>query len=592
MWFSPTFRRFLEHAKPYRFLITGAIVCGVLKFTLALSLPGALGVVMDYVLLAELSRDERIYRLGLILGLLALAFLGRAPTTYFRSYLATVAGNRTIFDIRRELFRHLQRLSMTYHASRRTGASISRLINDLNTAQGIVNEGIVAISMDIIFLSGVVVFLFFWDWRLAAVSLTTLPLYGLVFRSVNPRLREVAGEVQEEMQEMSGEVTEKLAAVQVIMSFAREKTEEINFFRRHRRYYDKVLRRERLKIMLTTIAEFLTEVGPIVVISYGGYRVITGTMTPGELLIFNGFLAHLYLPTRRLADYSAKLQEKLAAIDRVFEVLDSPPDIKDAPGATPILKPVGRIEFRNVCFAYEPDKPVLDGINLATEPGQSVAIVGRSGAGKTTLVNLIPRFYDPTEGAVLLDGRDIRTITVRSLRDHIGIVLQESILFSGTIRENILYGRHNATAREMVHAAEMAQIADFIETLPDGYETIVGERGVTLSGGQRQRVSIARAFLRDPRILILDEATSSLDSGAEQAIQEALRRLMKGRTTFVIAHRLSTVINCDKVVVLEKGRLVQEGPHTKLVEERGPYRTLCEEQFGAVRFDVFSRKAG
>ncbi len=592
MKFSPVFLRFLRYARPYAPLIIGAIICGLLKFSLALSLPGALGVVMDHVLLADLPRDQKIQRLIFILTLLTLAFLGRAPTTYYRSYLATVAGSRAIFDIRLDLYRHLQRLSMTYHATRRTGGTISRLINDLNTAQGILNEGIVAIAMDVLFLSGVVVFLFYWDWRLAAVSLTTLPLYGLVFRFLNPRLREVATEVQEEMQELSGEVTEKISAVQVIISFTREKTEQIKFFRRHRKYYSTLIRRERLKVLLTTVAEFLTEVGPIVVICYGGYRVINGTLSPGALLIFNGFLAHLYLPTRRLADYSAKLQEKLSALERVFEVLDSPPDIKDLPGAVPLLRPKGRVEFRNVHFAYDPQKPVLQGINLIAEPGQSVAIVGRSGAGKTTVVNLIPRFYDPTEGCVLVDNRDIRTLTVRSLRDNIGIVLQDSILFSGTIKENILYGRHNATEREMIRAAEMAQIAEFIESLPDGYDTIVGERGVMLSGGQRQRISIARAFLRDPRILILDEATSNLDSGAEQAIQEALSRLMKGRTTFVIAHRLSTVINCDKVIVLDAGRVVQEGTHAQLIQEKGPYRTLCEEQFGAIRLDVLSRKVG
>ncbi len=569
-----------------------AIICGLLKFSLALSLPGALGVVMDHVLLANLSREQQIQRLIMILSLLLLAFLGRAPTTYLRSYLATVAGNRAIFDIRVDLYRHLQRLSMTYHSTRRTGAIISRLINDLNTAQGILNEGIVAIAMDTIFLSGVVLFLFYWDLQLAAVSLTTLPFYGLVFRILNPRLREVATEVQEEMQELSGEVTEKISAVQVIMSFTREKTEQIKFFRRHRKYYNKLLKRERLKVMLATVAEFLTEVGPIVVICYGGYRVINGTLTPGALLIFNGFLSHLYLPTRRLADYSAKLQEKLSALERVFEVLDSPPDIKDAPSAIPLKCPKGRIEFRNVHFCYTPEKPVLCGIDLEVEPGESLAVVGRSGAGKSTLVNMIPRFYDPTQGCILVDGIDIRKIRIRSLRDHIGIVLQDSILFSGTIRENILYGRRNAIEREMRRAAEMAQIADFIESLPHGYDTIVGERGVTLSGGQRQRISIARAFLRDPRILILDEATSNLDSGAEQAIQEALARLMKGRTTFVIAHRLSTVVNCDRVVVLEAGRLVQQGSHVELLEEDGPYRTLCEEQFGAVGLEVLSKKAG
>ena len=626
---SPTFWRFLKYARPYWLLITGAILCGIVKFTLALALPATVGLVTDQVFLRSyvvvdpgdtalhetqtltdkqyqtsreewgdrfvvtpLTRDEKARRLFVILAVLAVAFLSRSPANYYRSYLASVAGNRTIFDIRRELHRHIQRLSLAYHTNRRTGATISRLINDLNAAGGILNNGVIAVSMDVVFLCGVVAFLFVWDWRLATASLFVMPFYGLVFRMVNPRLREAAGQVQEEMEEMSGEVTEKLAGVQVVMSFAREKTEEINFFHRHRRYYSKVLRRVRLKVILSTVAEFLTAIGPLVVIGYGGYRVIEGTFSVGQLLIFHGFLAHLYLPTRRLADCSAVLQEKLAAMDRVFEVLDSPPDILDSPGAEPLVRPQGRITLKDVHFAYQPDQAVLTGVSLTIEAGQSVAFVGRSGAGKSTLVNLVPRFYDVTDGAVLVDGRDVRDLTVRSLRENIGIVLQDSILFSGTIRENILYGRHNATEKEMIAAAEMAHIHEFVCELPDGYDAIIGERGLTLSGGQKQRISIARAFLRDPRILILDEATSSLDSRAENIIQEALRELMRGRTTLVIAHRLSTIVNCDLVVVLKDGQIVQQGSHRELIGVKGPYRKFCKEQFSAVHIEELSRKAG
>jgi ATP-binding cassette, subfamily B, putative efflux pump len=352
MFLSPTFLRFIRYARPYWGIVALAMFCGIMKFTLALALPGSLGLVMDYVLLTDLPRDVKLTRMLLILGMLSLAFLGRMPATYFRSYFAVIAGNRTIFDIRRDLFHHIQRLSMAFHANRRTGSTISRLINDLNTAQGILNQGVIAVGMDVIFLIGVVVFLVIWDFRLAAVSLATLPVYAIVFRIVNPRLRAVATQVQEEMEELSGEVTEKVGALQVVMSFTREKTEELNFFKCHRRYYKKVVSRERLRLFLSTTAEFLSAVGPIVVISYGGYRVISGSLTPGELLIFNGFLAHLYLPTRRLADYSSQLQEKLAAMDRVFELFDCVPDIKDAPDAMPISRMEGRIAFRDVHFSY------------------------------------------------------------------------------------------------------------------------------------------------------------------------------------------------------------------------------------------------
>ena len=589
---SPTLVRFLHYARPYSLLIGGAVFFGLFKFTLALSLPSSVGFVVDHVFLAELSRAEQLQRLALILVVLAVAFLGRCPATYLRSYLAVIAGNRTIFDIRRDLFRHIQSLSMAYHARRRTGETISRLINDLNAAQGILNQGIISVCMDVIFLTGVVIFLFVWDWRLASVSLLTLPVYAIVFRSLNPRLREAAGEVQEAMQEMSGEVTEKLSALQVIISFVREKTEELNFFQRHRQYYAKTLRRVRIKLVLTTVAEFLSAVGPIVVISYGGYRVINGTLTPGELLLFNGFLAHLYLPTRRLADCSALLQEKLAAMDRVFEVFDTPLDIVDRPTARPASSMKGHTEFREVTFSYVPGRPILCGLSFTVEPGESVALVGRSGAGKSTMVNLVPRFYDVTKGEILVDGVDVRDFAIRSLRERIGIVHQEPVLFSGSIRENILYGRANATEHEMKTAAEMAHAAEFIEVLPEGYDTLVGERGVTLSGGQKQRLSIARAFLRDPRILILDEATSSLDSAAENQIQEALKELMNGRTTFVIAHRLSTVVDCDRVVVLDRGRIVQQGPHRELIRIRGPYRRFCKEQFGAIEIESLSKRAG
>lgn len=579
---SSTFWRFLKYARPYWPLILGAILFGVLKFTLALCLPGTLKYVTDYVLLTDLAPREKAHRLLGVLAVMTLAFLARAPVTFLRSYLSAKAGHHTIFDIRCVLYRHIQRLSLAYHHTRRTGATISRLINDLNAATGILNHGVIAVAMDLIFLHGVAIFLFVWDWRLASVSLCVLPLYGVVFHAINPRLRIVSKSVQEEMEEMSGEATEKLAGLQVVQSFVREKTEQLRFFQRHRRYYTKVLHRVRLRMTLTTTAEFLQAFGPIVVICYGGYRVIGGSLSLGDLLLFNGFLAHLYLPTRRLADYTAVLQEKLAAMDRVFEVLDEVPEIADTPDALTLRRPAGRITFEHVHFAYESSQPVLRDISLDVSPGQAVAFVGRSGAGKTTLVNLVPRFYDAVMGSVLVDGKDVRDLTVRSLRQQIGIVPQDCVLFSGTIRENILYGRRDASEDEVLEAGRMAHIDEFVNVLPAGYDTIIGERGLTLSGGQKQRLSIARAFLRDPRILILDEATSNLDSHAENIIQDALRELMRGRTTLVIAHRLSTVVNCDLVVVLEDGRLVQKGRHDSLVREKGPYRQLCRDQFGGI----------
>ncbi len=590
--FSSSFWRFLRYSRPYWRLTLAAVVCGVLKFTMALFLPASLSVVTKYVIIETLTPEQKVFHLFVILGVLTAALLVRTPVTYLRSYLAAKACNRTIFDIRLDLFRHLQRLSLAFHNRRRTGNITARLISDLNDAQGILSDGVIDVAMDTVFLCGIAIFLLVLDPSLALVSLFTLPLYGVVFYHINPRLRQASTEVQKEMEEMSGEVNEKLAAIQVVKSFTAEDTEERSFVQRQTRYYTKVLHRIHLRTTLASVAEFLQAFGPVVVICYGGYRAIKDPTFLPELILFYGFIQHLYLPTRRLADCSAIIQEKLAAIDRVFEILDSEPDIEDAPGALALSKAQGHIRFEDVTFGYAPDVPVLKEVSFEAKPGQAVAIVGRSGAGKTTLVNLVPRFYDVNAGSVRVDGHDIRTLKIKSLREIIGIVLQDSILFTGTIRENILYGRPNASEKEMIEAARMAHVEEFVDLLPDGYDTPVGQRGVTLSGGQKQRISIARAFLCNPKILILDEATSSLDSRAEHIIQSALRELMRGRTTLVIAHRLSTIVDCDFVIVLDNGRIVEQGPHRALINNDNLYRRLCEEQFGRIRLREFTTKAG
>lgn len=583
--FSESFWRFLGYALPYWRISLVSVLLGLCKFTLALLLPWALGMVVKYAIDPALTPSEQLQHLALILAALVGAFLLRAPITFYRTYMAEWAGNRTIFDIRGDLYRHIQRLSLSYHGNQRTGSTISRLINDINAAQGILDRGVITAVIDLFFLAGVVVYLFIVDWRLAAVSLVTLPLYGFVIAYINPKLRKAATEAQERVSEMSGEVTEKLAGLPVVISFVREKTEQLHFFTRHRGYLDKIMGKTRIQSGQIAAMEFFTAAGPLVVVGYGGWRVITGTLELHEFIWFYGFISHLYLPTRRLADCSAIVQERLAAMDRVFELFDEVPDIADGPEAKPLRITEGRIEFRNVDFAYESRDQVLHGISFTAEPGQSVALVGRSGAGKSTIANLVPRFYDVSLGEILVDGQNVRDVKVKSLREHIGVVMQDPILFSGTIRENILYGRRGASEREMFEAARMAHVDEFANDLPMGYDTVIGERGLKLSGGQKQRVAIARAFLRNPRILILDEATSNLDSQAENIIQDALSKLMQGRTTLVIAHRLSTIADCDKIVVIEQGRLVQQGNHDELLLQPGVYRRLCEEQFGYVRLE-------
>lgn len=582
---SPSFWRFLRYARPYRVLIAVSILCGIVKFTLALLLPLCLGYMTDHVILEDLSREERMQRLWMVTGVLVLGFALRLPAAYYRTWCAELAGNRTIFDIREALYAHMHRLSLEYHQRQRTGSTTSRLINDINQAQGILDQGVMSLLVDLIFLSGTVTFLIWWDWELALVSLFTLPLYGATFGFLNPKLRVRAREVQAKMSELSGEVNEKVSAHSVVMAFVRERTERMNFFRQHRDYFDRIMDRVGIQVWLISLGEFFTLVGPTIVLCYGTFRVMSGRITPGELLIFYGFLSHLYLPMRRLADASAALQLQLAAMDRVFHLMDVAPDIIDKPSAKPLQVTQARIEFDDVTFGYREDSPVLCCVSFNVEPGQSVAIVGRSGAGKSTLIKLLPRFYDVHAGAIRIDGQDIRDVTQHSLREHIGMVMQDPILFNMSVRDNILYGRRGATEEDMLAAARMAHVDEFVHDLPEGYDTIIGERGVTLSGGQKQRVSIARAFLRDPEILVLDEATSNLDSIAEGIIQEALSKLMKGRTTLVIAHRLSTIFDCDKVVVFDNGRKVQEGTHMQLLSQPGPYRELCEEQFGIARLE-------
>lgn len=582
---SSTFWRYLRYARPYWAYVLGSIVCGLLKFGLALLLPYALGMLTDYVILADLPLEEKVERLVWVSAALAASYVVRIPIAYYRSYWAEYAGNRTIFDIRQDLYRHVQRLGLEYHARTRSGGTVSRLVNDINTVQGILDRGVMSIAVDALFLAGTVAFLVAWDWRLALVSLFTLPAYGYVFQLFYPRLRSASAEVQGRTSDMSAELSEKIVGHPVVLAFAREGSERLRFFSGHRRYFDAVMRRVNLHVWMFQLGDFFTMAGPLVVIAFGTWQVIHGRMTLGELLVFNGFLAHLFIPTRRLADASAALQTNLAAMDRVFEVMDVEPEIRDRPGAPPLRISHGAIVFDDVHFHYRPGQPVLRGVRLEIAPGEAVAIAGRSGAGKSTLVKLVPRFHDVTGGAIRIDGQDIRDVRQASLRAHIGMVLQDPILFNGTVRENILYGRRGASEADLRRAAAMAHVDEFVEDLPEGYDTVVGERGVTLSGGQKQRVSIARAFLRDPRILILDEATSSLDSHAEAVIQEALGRLMRGRTTLVIAHRLSTIVDCDRVVYMEAGRIAQSGPHERLVREPGPYRALCEEQFGGIHLD-------
>jgi subfamily B ATP-binding cassette protein MsbA len=499
---------------------------------------------------------------------------------FLRSFLANVGGQRVIFKLRNDLYEHIQSLSLSFFHQNRSGSIVSRLTSDIGLAQNFIGNACTLLWMDSIAVIGVVGWLFVLSRRMAIVSIAVLPLWVVSVRFFGQRIRRASHAVQEGLSELSGQVQEKVAGATVVQAFTREKRETRLFHRMHRSLFDRQIQTVRLQALNMTASNVLTNVAPMTVVLFAAREVLLGRMSPGMMITFWTTLGMFYMPLQRLTDLSAVIANASAAIERIFDIFDTRPDIEDAADAL-VLPPriEGRIDLLHVTFGYDPERPILHDINLHIEPGQVVAFVGPSGAGKSTLVNLIPRFYDITGGEICVDGHNIASVKVKSLRNNIGMVLQDSILFTGTIRENILYGRPGATDEEIVDAAIAANAHDFIMGLPDGYDTEIGERGAKLSGGQKQRLAITRAFLRDPRILILDEATSALDSESEQLIQSALNRLMIGRTTLIIAHRLSTIMHADTIVVLDQGRLVEQGKHAELLARQDLYYHLYKAQF-------------
>jgi len=424
------------------------------------------------------------------------------------------------------------------------------------------------------------VLLFAIDWRLACVAVGTLPLYVFNFLAWQPIIRDMSTEAREQFSDISGRLNDAISGIKIIKSFTRERSEARRFVHDVRELVSHNMRAGRARTLLSVISTLLTSLSGLAVLYVGAREILFhGRMSYGELIQFSAYLGRLYGPIIGLVTINDQIQTVMAAIERIFELFDTQPEIYERRNPIVLDRIRGEVTFDHVYFSYEPPDDVLSDICFTAEPGQVVALVGRSGSGKSTLVHLIPRFYDCTRGRVLVDGIDVRDVQIASLRRQIGMVMQESFLFAGSLRDNIKYGRPDATDAEVVQAAIAANAHEFITEFPDGYETRVGERGTRLSGGQRQRISIARALLRNPRILILDEATSALDSESEAAIQEALTYLMKGRTTFIIAHRLSTVMNADVILVLDEGRIVEQGTHAELANAGGIYEMLCEVQF-------------
>jgi subfamily B ATP-binding cassette protein MsbA len=445
-----------------------------------------------------------------------------------------------------------------------------------------VGSALTNVWMDAISLVVILYFLFQIDATTASVSLATFPIYLYFFKRLQGEIKTSSREVQQEIASMAGNAQEKIAGSRVIHAFTQERNEEKSFLRESEQLFSKEMRRVYFQSLNLTTTGTLTQIAPLIVTLFGGYRVISGAMSVGGLVAVGMYLPPLYTPLQRFSELNVVFANSMAALERIFAILDEKPEIVDLPGAVKVQEIQGKVEFDHVYFSYgkqDEGTLVLTDLDFAVEPGQKIALVGPSGSGKSTLVSLIPRFYDVDAGAVRIDDRDVRDIKMRSLRRHIGIVLQDPILFSGTIKENILYGKPDATNEELAAACQAANAYEFIKHLPNGFDTEVGEGGGLLSGGQRQRITIARAFLKNPKILILDEATSSLDSESERLIQDALDRLIAGRTTFTIAHRLSTIVNADRILVLNEGRIVEMGTHTELLQLGGIYRRLYEQQF-------------
>lgn len=573
--------RFLAYAKPYWAHVSGATAAGLVKFLAPLAFPWMLKELLDKVVLDSGIDDSAKQQtiLYLVFTVLAVNLLWMIAT-YCRSVLAAVAGHRMMRDMRVALFNHVQRLSHAFFTRHQTGAIVSRLVNDISLAQNFVGSALTNVWMDIALLLALIAILAAIHPMLTVVSLVLMPAYLFALKAMGPRIQQTSKEVQQRLEVLSGELHEKVAGVAIVKGFAREKAEAELFADHANKLLKKVLYSVRFTATNEVVVGFVVHTAPVLVVWYGVNQILAGRLSVGELTQFLLYLGMFYYPLQRLSDLSVVLSNSLAAIDRIFEYLDTRPHVREHAQAMRLPECRGRIELEHVQFAYDADAPILQDINLTITAGQTVAFVGPSGAGKSTLANLVPRFYDPIEGRILLDGINLRDIELASLRSHIGIVNQETILFSGTVQENLLLAKPNATMDEVVAALEAANALEFVQQLPEGLWTEIGERGAVLSGGQKQRLAIARAFLKDPRILILDEATSSLDSRSERRIQDALHRLLRNRTSIVIAHRLSTVLRADQIVVLEAGRIVDIGRHQELLARGGLYAQLYNEQFG------------
>ncbi|HFE4924721.1 TPA: SAV1866 family putative multidrug efflux ABC transporter [Staphylococcus aureus] len=573
-------KRYLQFVKPYKYRIFATIIVGIIKFGIPMLIPLLIKYAIDGVINNHaLTTDEKVHHLTIAIGIALFIFvIVRPPIEFIRQYLAQWTSNKILYDIRKKLYNHLQALSARFYANNQVGQVISRVINDVEQTKDFILTGLMNIWLDCITIIIALSIMFFLDVKLTLAALFIFPFYILTVYIFFGRLRKLTRERSQALAEVQGFLHERVQGISVVKSFAIEDNEAKNFDKKNTNFLTRALKHTRWNAYSFAAINTVTDIGPIIVIGVGAYLAISGSITVGTLAAFVGYLELLFGPLRRLVASFTTLTQSFASMDRVFQLIDEDYDIKNGVGAQPIEIKQGRIDIDHVSFQYNDNEaPILKDINLSIEKGETVAFVGMSG-GKSTLINLIPRFYDVTSGQILIDCHNIKDFLTGSLRNQIGLVQQDNILFSDTVKENILLGRPTATDEEVVEAAKMANAHDFIMNLPQGYDTEVGERGVKLSGGQKQRLSIARIFLNNPPMLILDEATSALDLESESIIQEALDVLSKDRTTLIVAHRLSTITHADKIVVIENGHIVETGTHRELMSKQGAYEHLYSIQ--------------
>ncbi len=568
------YKRILSYIKPYIHILFMALLCTMLAAGGNLYLPWIFRDMIDKVLNAK-----DYYMLNMISASIVVIFLLRGIFLYGQNYLMSFVGQHVIIDIRSEVFRKLQRLSMSFYDKNKTGTIMSYVTNDVNALQGAMVDNTIELVTEGIILVGSVCAMIYLDWKLTLFTILTFPVVLYFMNFFGKKIRRSGGQIQEATADITSVLQESVSSARVVKSFVREQYEIERFEKENEANLKANLKNAKYMATLTPTIEFVAALGVTLILWYGGNNVIAGETTAGSLVAFLAYAVNISNPIKRITRVSGNIQKALAAAQRVFNVIDLREEVQDLPDAKALPAVTGSVSFEHVTFSYNAGDEILHDLSFEAKPGQAIGLVGPSGAGKSTIASLLPRFYDCDAGTIRIDGTDIRHVTLDSLRNQVGIVPQETILFNGSVYDNILYGRLDATKEEIEEAAKAANAHNFIMELPEGYNTMLGDRGVNISGGQRQRIAIARAILKDPRILVLDEATSALDTESERVVQEALNRLMVGRTSIIIAHRLSTIKNADRILVLDKGKLAEDGTHEELMAKNGLYAHLYQIQY-------------